>query len=49
MVASIVGRGQNVEDCGQDGKGEAGAIGWGGFYGSGEVLADSGEELVEIW
>lgn len=49
MVASVVGRGENIEDCSQDGKGEAGAVAWGGSYGSGEVLADLGEEFVEVW
>lgn len=49
MVAGVIGWGEDIEDCSQDGKGEAGAVDWGGLYGSGEVLADLGEELVEVW
>ena len=49
MVAGVIGWGEYVEDCGQDGKGKAGPVGRGGFYGSGEILADFGEEFVEVW
>ena len=49
VVAGVIGRGQDVEDGGQDGKGEAGTIGRGGFDGSGEMLADFGKEFVEVW
>ena len=48
VVAGVVGWGEDVEDCGEDGKGEAGTIGRGGLYGSGEVLTYFGEELVEV-
>ena len=49
MVAGVVGRGKYVEYCSEDGKSEAGAVAWGGFYGSGQILADFGEEFVEVW
>ena len=49
MVAGVIGWGEDVEDCSQDGKSETGSVVWGGLYGSGEVLADFGEEFVKIW
>ena len=48
MVAGIIGWWEDVEDCGQDGEGETGAVGRGGLYGSGEVLTYFGEEFVEV-
>ena len=48
MVAGVGGWGEDVEDCRQDGKGETGTVGRGGFYGSGEVLTYLGEEFVEV-
>ena len=48
VVAGVIGRGQDVEYGRQDGKGETGTIGRGGFYGSGEVLADFGKEFIKI-
>ena len=49
MVAGVVGRREDIEDGSQNGEGEAGAVGWGRFNGSGEVLADFGEEFIEVW
>lgn len=49
MIAGVIGGGENVEDGSQDGKREARPVAWGGLYGSGEVLADFGEEFVEVW
>ena len=48
VVAGVIRWGEDVEDRSQDGKGEAGAIVWGGLYGGGKVLADFGEEFVEV-
>lgn len=48
MVAGFGGGGEDVEDCGEDGEGEAWAVLRGGFYGGGEVGADFGEEFVEV-
>ena len=49
VIARVIGRGKDVEYCSQDGKSETGPVVWGGFYGSGEVLANFGEEFVKIW
>ena len=49
MVAGVVGRREYVEDGSQYGKGKAGPVGGGGLDGSGEVLANFGEELVKVW
>jgi hypothetical protein len=38
--------GEDVEDCGECGDGEGGAVLWGRGDGLLEILADSGEELV---
>lgn len=48
MVAGVVGWGEDVEDCSEDGKGETGTVGRGGLYGSGEVLTYFWEEFVEV-
>ena len=48
VVADVGVGGEDVEDGGEDGEGEAGAVVGGGFYGRGEVLADAGEEFVEV-
>lgn len=48
VVAGVVCRGEDVEDCRQDGERETGTVRRGGLYGSGEVLAYFGEEFVEV-
>lgn len=48
MVAGVIGRGEDVEDCSQDGERETETVGRGGLYGSGEVLAYFGEEFVDV-
>ena len=48
MVSGVVGGGEDVEDCSEDGQGETGSVVGGRLYGSGEVLTYSGEEFVEV-
>ena len=48
MVAGFGSGWEGVEDCGEDGEGQAGAIGGGRLYGRREIVADLGEEDGEV-
>lgn len=48
MVADVIFLRENVEDCGQNGEGKTGAIGFGGGDGLREVVADFWQEDVRV-